>query len=217
MVAAVWRSWTERPSLAGSQGDGGSVPGLSASRAEVELLTTIVAATRNRLAAAACSVALLDGDQLEFSAADGAGAEHVVGIRLPVGRGLAGYVVASGQAIAVAEVRRDQRFDIRTAESTGYIPTSILAVPVEDDEGPIGVLEVLDRQPGASDMEVAGAAARQISLVVRLANSATEVDAVLADQRLGDLVNLLRQFRDASERDRSLAAALLSAVLDRRS
>jgi signal transduction protein with GAF and PtsI domain len=193
------------------------VPGLSASGVEQELLTSIVAATRDRLGAAACSVALLDGNQLEFRAADGAGAAQVIGMRLPVGRGLAGYVVASGQAIAVAEVRRDQRFDIETAESTGYVPSSILAVPVEDDEGPMGVLEVLDRQSGPRDMDVAAAAARQILLVVRLAGSAAEVNAVLADQSLAVLVNLLRQFRDASERDRSLAAALLSAVLDRRS
>jgi signal transduction protein with GAF and PtsI domain len=190
---------------------------LTGYQAEVELLTTIVAATRDRLAAAACSVALLNGDQLEFRAADGAGAEQIVGTRLPVGRGLAGYVVASGQAIAVAEVQRDQRFDVETAESTGYVPNSILAVPVEDDEGPIGVLEVLDRRSGGNDMEVAGAAARQISLVVRLAGSAAEVDSVLGDQQLAGLVNLLRQFRDASDRDRSLAEALLGAVLQRRS
>jgi GAF domain-containing protein len=193
------------------------VPELSDSHAQVELLTAIVAAARDRLGAAACSVALLEGNELEFRAANGAGADQVVGMRLPVGRGLAGYVVASGQALAVAEVRSDQRFDIEAAESTGYVPTSILAVPIEDDEGPIGVLEVLDRQPGAGDMDVAGAAARQISLVVRLASRAAEVDAVLADQRLAELVELLRRFRDASERDRSLAAALLGAVLQHRS
>ena len=184
-------------------------------RAESELLTTIVAAARERLSAAACSVALLDGDELEFRAADGAGAQQVLGMRLPVGRGLAGYVVVSGQSIAVADVHRDQRFDAEIAVSTGYVPTSILAVAVEDDDGPIGVLEVLDRQPGGQDMEIAAAAARQVSLAVQLARSGAEVDTVLADDRLQELVVLVRRFSDANERDRSLAAALLGAVLER--
>ena len=49
----------------------------------------------------------------------GVGADRVLNVRLPVGRGLAGYVVASGQALAVADVRSDRRFDVETAESTG--------------------------------------------------------------------------------------------------
>ena len=73
---------------------------------EVELLTGIVAATRERLGAAACSVALLDGEELVFRAAAGVGAAEVIGLRLPVGRGIAGWTVASSQAIAVADVNR---------------------------------------------------------------------------------------------------------------
>ena len=139
----------------------------------------------------------------------------VVGMRLPIRRGLAGYVVASGQALAVSDVRRDQRFDVTAAESTGYVPTSILAVPVEGDDGPIGVLEVLDRQPGSHDLETAARAAQQVALVVRLARSGAEVDTVTSDPRLEELVGLVQQFRKSSGPDRSLAAALLRAVLDR--
>jgi GAF domain-containing protein len=188
---------------------------VSALSSQSRLLTTIVAALRQQLSAAACSVALLDDDQLEFRAADGVGADLVVGMRLPVGRGLAGYVVASGQALAVADVRRDQRFDAETAESTGYVPNSILAVPVEGDDGPVGVLEVLDRQPGAHDIEAAGRAAQQVALVVQLARSGAEVGTVLADARLEELVGLVQRLRESSEADRGLAAALLRAVLER--
>ena len=66
-------------------------------------------------------------------------------MRLPVGRGIAGWVVASGQAIAVADVHATSGSMRETAASTGYLPTTILAVPIEDDDGPLGVLEVLDR------------------------------------------------------------------------
>lgn len=189
--------------------------------AEDQLLTSIVAAARERLGAAACSVALLDGPELVFRAADGAGAEAVVGVRLPLGRGIAGYVVASGQALAVADVRADRRFDADTAQSTGYVPTTILAVPVEDEEdangdGAVGVLEVLDRDPGPRDLEVAAAAARQVALVRALTARQAAVADLVADPAMAALVDLLRALARATDRDRALAAGLLRTVLDAR-
>ena len=38
----------------------------------------------------------------------------------------------------------DPRFDREAAEATGYIPRSILAVPIETTDGVSGVIEVLD-------------------------------------------------------------------------
>jgi hypothetical protein len=53
--------------------------------------------------------------------------------------------VSSGQSIAIDDVRRDPRFAQDVAESTGYIPDSILAAPVETRSDTMGLLEVLDR------------------------------------------------------------------------
>jgi signal transduction protein with GAF and PtsI domain len=189
---------------------------MSESAALVELLQSIAAATRERLDAAACSVALLDGDDLVFQAADGVGADQVVGLRLPIGRGLAGWVVASGQGIAVADVRRDQRFDAETAQRTGYVPTTMLVVPVDDDEGPIGVLEVLDREPGAHDMEIAARAARQVCIAQRIGERLADAAKLVADPQMAEMVTLLRQFDQAAPRERSLAVALLTSVLNHR-
>jgi GAF domain-containing protein len=190
------------------------VGGAATRGAEIGLLTGIVAATRERLGAAACSVALLDGEELVFRAAAGAGAAEVIGLRLPVGRGIAGWTVASGQAIAVADVNADRRFDREAAVSTGYVPTTILAVPVEDDEGPIGVLEVLDRQPETREMEIAALAAEQVARVIGLVHRQAETAAALADPRLSELVGLVRRLASADDRDRGLATALLRALLD---
>ncbi len=183
--------------------------------AVAELLTGIVAATRERLGAAACSVALLEGEELVFRAADGAGAAEVLGVRLPIGRGIAGWTVASGQAIAVADVNADRRFDRETAASTGYLPTTILAVPVEDEDGPRGVLEVLDRRPEPAEMEIAAAAAAQVYRVVELERRQAEVTALLSDPGRAELVDLLRAVA-TNEYDRALAVALLTAVRDHR-
>jgi GAF domain-containing protein len=179
-----------------------------------ELLTAILDVARQRFGAAACSVAVVEGEELIFRAAVGAGAEQLIGTRLPLSRGIAGWTVASGQAIAVADVRRDQRFDRRTAERTGYIPTSILAAPVEDDDLSLGVLEVLDRDPGPRDLEMAAATAAQLAWTLGLIQSRRRLEA-LADPRLAGLVELVAQIAELGEQERSLAEQLLRVVVER--
>lgn len=110
-------------------------------------LVASVAAIRSLFGAAACSCALVDDDDenLTFVAADGEGAAEIVGVRLPIGRGIAGWAVMSGQPIAVRDVQTDARFARDVAESTNYVPTSVLAAPLHDRDGEaLGVIEVLD-------------------------------------------------------------------------
>src|SRR5437870_3607192 len=77
-----------------------------------ELLQAVVDAARELFNAAACSLALLDvkADEIVYRVASGAGAEEVLGQRLPLGRGVAGWVVASGMPIAIDDVAADPRF-----------------------------------------------------------------------------------------------------------
>jgi signal transduction protein with GAF and PtsI domain len=187
---------------------------VNAAADEVELMTSVAAELAQRLGAAACSVALVDGSELVFVAASGAGAAEVLGVRIPVGRGIAGWVAASGQGIAVADVARDQRFDQETAQLTGYVPASILAVPVDSDDGTLGVLEVLYRTPGPHDLEIAGVAARQLALTRLLAQGRADLDAELGDPQLTELLELVGRLSHRRAADRSLAARLLRAVLD---
>ena len=110
-------------------------------------LTPSVAAVRALFGAAACSCALVDPDgaTLTFVAADGAGAAEIVGVSLPVSRGIAGWAVMSGQPIAARDVRADPRFARDVAESTQYVPESIMAAPMFDRDGEtLGVVSVLD-------------------------------------------------------------------------
>ena len=140
-----------------------------------ELLQAITQAVRDLFSAAACSLALVDqdGDWLEFVAAAGAGAEVVVGMRIPAGRGIAGWVLASGQPIELSDVARDPRFAREVAEHTGYLPRSILAMPVEGSQQTLGVLEVLDRGRsgglGADQGQLLALFARQAALAVEQA------------------------------------------------
>ena len=65
----------------------------------------------------------------------------------------------------------DARFGRSTAEQTGFVPRSLIAVPLIDDEGTIGVLEVLDKRDEAAfdlrDVELASVFARQATVAIR--------------------------------------------------
>ncbi len=142
------------------------------------VLRSVVDATVALFQAEAASIALYDPttDRLVFRVAAGEQGQGVVGLSVPPGQGLVGYVYTSGQALAISDVRADPRFGRAFAESTQYVPRSIVAVPLTDAHGTIGVLEVLDKRDEAAfslrDIELASVFARQAAVAI----SATRVE-----------------------------------------
>lgn len=116
------------------------------------LMEAIVRAAAGTFDAAAASIALLDeptGD-LVFQASWGAGAREILGVRLPPGQGINGHVAASGEPIVVADCRTDERFKAQIAAGTGYVPHTMLVVPLVRRERTIGTLSILDRRDGGA-------------------------------------------------------------------
>ena len=150
-----------------------------------EFLQAIVETAQLAFDAAACSIALLDDDEeeLEFRVATGRGAEATVGLRIAVDRGIAGWAVVAGQPIAIDDVRQDPRFAADVAATTGYVPTSIMAMPLESERRTFGVIEVLDRRQGggdgADDMELLALFARQATLAVESSRIFTNLGKAL--------------------------------------
>jgi GAF domain-containing protein len=174
-----------------------------------ELLQAVTQAVRELFSAAACSLALVDqdGERLEFVAAAGAGAEQLVGMRISAGQGIAGWVLASGQPIELSDVARDPRFARDVAERTGYVPRSILAMPVEGSQQTLGVLEVLDR----GDADRLGADHGQLlALFARQAALAVEQARVFADLGRALLQAAARAAEGASLRDALTRAAQMA-------
>jgi GAF domain-containing protein len=101
-----------------------------------------------------------------------------VGLRLTITRGLAGFVASSGEALAVDDVRRDPRFASDVAERAGYMPTSLLVVPITGDSAVLGVLSVLDRENDRLDSADALDLAHAMA---RLAVPAMTLSSVFAD------------------------------------
>jgi GAF domain-containing protein len=172
-----------------------------------ELLRSLTETARRLFGAAACSLALLSEDESEliYTVAAGQGADDVTGMRIPASQGIAGWVVQSGQPIAVSDVASDPRFAREQAEQTGYIPQAILAVPVETPARLLGVISLLDRdprRPGAEqDMALlslfADQAALALASVERFSLMGRVLLGALAEAAGGDdLADALRQAAD---------------------
>lgn len=152
-----------------------------------ELLQTIVEAAARIFGAAAASIALIDEkDQtLVFHVAYGAGREEVVGMSIPINQGIAGYVAMTGQPMAISNVQQDTRFARAAAERTGYVPRSILAMPLTSNNRVIGVIEVLDKinapSFGMQDMELLALFAHQAAMAIHAAQQYARLDEVLLD------------------------------------
>ena len=155
------------------------------SDAEQSLLQTIVEATVNLFDAEASSIALFepDPDRLEFRVAAGPQGQGAIGLSVPPSRGIVGYVFSTGQALALSDVLSDPRFDRATAERTGYVPRSIAAVPLVDDEQTVGVLQVLDKRSSPTfslrDMELMAVFARQAAAAIRAARVQRDTSLLL--------------------------------------
>ncbi len=137
------------------------------------VLRSVVEAAVALFEAKAASIALYEPARnlLVFRVAAGEQGQGVVGLEIAPDRGLVGYVFSSGQALAIADVQADPRFGRNFAEQTQYVPRSIVAVPLLDERGTLGVLEVLDKRSEASfslrDIELAGVFARQATVAIR--------------------------------------------------
>lgn len=155
-----------------------------------ELLGSIVEAAATIFGARAGSIALIrGGESLEFVTAYGVGEAEIVGRVLPIDRGIAGFVALTGQALAISDVEQDPRFDREFAASTGYVPTSILAAPLERDGAVVGVMEVLDKvdAPGFAmhDLELIGIFGRQAAIAIQQAEMLEKLDLLLRDGLAG--------------------------------
>jgi len=179
-----------------------------------ELLQSIVEVARAIFHAKASSIFLLDveSDELVFEAVAGEGSDSLVGQRFPSSTGIAGFVLVSRQPLVIEDVVADPRFSRETAESTGFVPKGLMAVPLLHEESALGVLEVLDRPSDArftlAEMELLGLFANQAAIALDLLQRARRAQDAVADK--GDLAVVARLAAKLEERrddDGSGAAA----------
>jgi GAF domain-containing protein len=183
------------------------------------LLQATVETARGIFHAKASSVFLLDEttDELVFEAVAGEGAGTLIGKRFPSSTGVAGWVLVTRQPLVVDDLTKDTRFSRDAAESTGYVPRGIMAVPLLADDTVLGVLSVLDRPVDVpftlAEMDVLGLFGNQAAIALDLLRRARRAQAALdGEGELAALARFASRLEDADEDKREAGLQLLRAL-----
>src|SRR5439155_17387741 len=150
------------------------------------LLQMIAETAAGVISARAGALFLVDEEtqELRFEVALGERAEALRGVRLPLGHGIAGGVAISGQPMAVSNVQQDERWAAEIGERVGYLPDSILCVPLFYEDAVIGVLELLDKEGAGSfddgDIATLSLFANQAAVAIGQARARESTEALVA-------------------------------------
>jgi GAF domain-containing protein len=153
------------------------------------LLEMIVETAAQVISSQAASLFLIDEEQRElvFEIALGQKAEEVKKFRVPLGHGIAGHVAATGQPTATSGTA-DPRQAREIGENVGYVPRTILCVPLFYADRVIGVLELLDKTDGAPftmlDMHVLGLFANMAAVAIEQSRTRESLSSVIAEMVL---------------------------------
>ena len=113
-----------------------------------KLLGLILEAASKSINADRGTVYLLDSATGELWSKVAQG-NNIVEIRLPVGKGLAGYVAKTGDVVNITDAYKDPRFNPEIDKKSGYKTHNVLCMPMRDKEGKIlGVFQFLNKREG---------------------------------------------------------------------
>lgn len=113
-----------------------------------EVLRLLLSRVAIALSVEAVSIALVQDDQLEFKVAEGVASQGVVGMKLKLGQGIAGWVAKSGRPVLVPEVKSDPRFFGEVDLMIGFVTRSIICAPITVNDRVIGVIQALNPRRG---------------------------------------------------------------------
>jgi putative methionine-R-sulfoxide reductase with GAF domain len=146
------------------------------------VLRTVLRAARSIIDFNGGRVCLLDEAGLYVAASEPPVSPEVAALRLPIGSGITGAVVAGGASINCPDVRTDERVDPETRMLGSNVDVvSYLAVPLVCLGDVIGTIQVDADRPGAFDAED----------VVLLEGLATQVGGAIESARRYEMISEL--------------------------
>ena len=114
-----------------------------------ELLKVIAEETKNAMQADRCTVFLWDKVSNELWSKVALGVGENQEIRFPADKGLAGYVVQSGETLNITDAYSDPRFNPEVDTKTGYKTKTRLCMPImNNNREVIGAFQVLNKIDG---------------------------------------------------------------------
>jgi signal transduction histidine kinase len=136
------------------------------------LLQMILATAVQVVGASAGSLLLLDleTNELIFQVIEKGGGVSLEGTRMPADKGIAGWVVTHRQPLIVDDVNRDDRYYRDISQGSDFTTTSLLCVPMIAKGQVIGVLQMLNKDPGKyftmADQEILTTFAAQSAVAI---------------------------------------------------
>ncbi|HEX9759829.1 MAG TPA: GAF domain-containing SpoIIE family protein phosphatase [Candidatus Acidoferrales bacterium] len=166
-----------------------------------ELINIILQIATRLTGAERGTVFLVDNDRGEIWSLVGLGLGQQE-IRLPITKGIAGWVARSGETVNLEDAYNDPRFEPEVDRRLGFRTRALLGMPIRNkDDEVVGVLQLLNQSSGAgvfdsTDENFLGALSSHVALALEKAQLHREL---LAKQRM--------------ERDLALARSIQSGLL----
>jgi diguanylate cyclase (GGDEF)-like protein len=196
------------------------VQAINSSLKPKEILNAIMAKAADLINAEGGSVLLLNEktNELTFEAASGKAGKKLLGMRLKVGQGVAGWVVRYGKSLMVPDVSKDPRFYSGVDQKTKFTTKSILCVPMKSRGRVIGVVEVVNKVGGESftqdDFEIFENIVAHLTIALEKANLYRKMEQATLIDDLTQLYNTryCNQFLDDFLIERKDASGKISLI-----
>jgi signal transduction histidine kinase/CRP-like cAMP-binding protein len=158
-----------------------------------QVLDLILDSARRSIKADRGTLYLIDDETNELWSKSVQG-EDVVEIRLPIGKGLAGYVAETGETVNIRDAYADPRFNPEIDKKSGYKTQTVLCAPMRDKEGKIlGAFQFLNKIAGVfTDEDESFIAAFSVHASIAL-NNARLVRETVQSERLAAVGRMASQ------------------------
>ena len=115
----------------------------------LDLLSQCIYDTMKAIGASDGSLSYLDPstDELVFVVVRGMLQKMLTGRRMKSDVGVMGWVMENGKTVVVNEPRQDWRFSREIDDEFSFLTRSIMCAPVMREDKPIGVVELLNKEP----------------------------------------------------------------------
>lgn len=142
---------------------------------DLDELLRLLSETTTRMAnAERATIFLVDHERGELSSRTIIGEDQPISV--PLGKGIAGAVAVTGEAINLPDPYSDSRFNPEIDRKTGYVTRNLLTVPMMGSHGRvIGVFQVLNKRGGPfdeDDADILGSLAASAALAIENAQEA---------------------------------------------
>jgi len=113
-----------------------------------QVMTVIMHYVRKLIPSEGWSIVIKDEDMkdLKFEMAAGVVGDKIISKRLPIGDGIVGWVVQTGNYAIIKDARRDKRFYSCFDKNTNFTTKTILCVPIVSRGKILGAVEIINKK-----------------------------------------------------------------------